>query len=246
MATEWLPEGFENRDASAPGRMAQRVRTRVAVHRRRARMVRTASLSALSVVALLGLAHLLPRLLPGKKAPSAPAPVQTARLQTPPGWTPEGDRAHGSASPSGVRELAPAGPSGVRELAPAGPSGVRELAPASPSGVRELAPAGPSGVRELAPAGKTAAAGLPHSIPNSQYAIRNSQSPIAVSLEKAGQNVELAWKGNPHEEYVVYRCTSPRFDQCGVAGIVRGSTWVDRGKETAPVVFYRVEPKSVS
>ena len=235
MATEWLPEGFENRDASAPGRMAQRVRTRVAVHRRRARMVRTASLSALSVVAILGLAHLLPRLLPGKKAPSAPAPVQTARLQTPPGWTPEGDRAHGSASPSGVRELAPAGPSGVRELAPA-----------SPSGVRELAPAGPSGVRELAPAGKTAAAGLPHSIPNSQFAIRNSQSPIAVSLEKAGQNVELAWKGSPREEYVVYRCTSPRFDQCGVAGIVKGTRWIDTGKEQAPVVFYRVEPKSVS
>ncbi len=181
MATEWLPEGFENRDASAPGRMAQRVRTRVAVHQRRARMVRRASLSALSVVALLGLAHLLPRLLPGKKAPSAQPPVQAARLQTPPGWTPE---AVGAAH-RGRPDFA--------------------------------------GGRAEAPSPTTS---------------------LPVTLGKDGQNVELAWKGNPGEEYVIYRCTSPRFDQCGVAGVVKGTKWTDTGKEQAPVVFYKVEPKA--
>jgi hypothetical protein len=29
-----------------------------------------------------------------------------------------------------------------------------------------------------------------------------------------------------------------------VAGIVKGTKWVDSGKETAPVVFYRVEKKA--
>jgi hypothetical protein len=83
-------------------------------------------------------------------------------------------------------------------------------------------------------------------IRNSQFAIRNS-SP-EVTLAKAGQGVELAWSGNPSQEFVVYRCTSPKFDprfgECSVAGVVKGTRWVDSGKETAPVVFYRVEPKA--
>jgi hypothetical protein len=69
-------------------------------------------------------------------------------------------------------------------------------------------------------------------------------SRLDVTLQKAGNGVELAWHGNPSQEFVVYRCTSPKFDRCDVAGIVRGTKWVDSGKETAPVVFYRVEPKA--
>ncbi len=198
MATEWLPEGFENRDASAPGRMAQRVRTRVAVHQRRARMVRRASLSALSVVALLGLAHLLPRLLPGKKAPSAQPPVQAARLQTPPGWTPEAVGAAHRGRPESTT--------------------VESAVGAAHRGRPDFA-----GGRAEAPSPTTS---------------------LPVTLGKDGQNVELAWKGNPGEEYVIYRCTSPRFDQCGVAGVVKGTKWTDTGKEQAPVVFYKVEPKA--
>jgi hypothetical protein len=75
-----------------------------------------------------------------------------------------------------------------------------------------------------------------------------SQQSLDVSLEKAGQGVELAWRGNPSQEFVVYRCTSPKFDprfgECSVAGVVKGTRWVDSGKEAAPVVFYRVEPKA--
>jgi len=67
---------------------------------------------------------------------------------------------------------------------------------------------------------------------------------VTVGLSKAGKNVELAWTGSPQKEYVVYRCTSPKFDQCSVAGTVKGNQWNDTGSDSAPVVFYKVEPKA--
>lgn len=65
-----------------------------------------------------------------------------------------------------------------------------------------------------------------------------------VTLSKAKNGVELEWTGSPQKEYVVYRCTTPKFDQCSVAGTVKGTQWNDTGSDTAPVVFYKVEPKA--
>ncbi len=65
-----------------------------------------------------------------------------------------------------------------------------------------------------------------------------------IALEKAAGGVELKWNGDPSGEYVIYRCTSPRFDRCNVAGVVKGTQWTDREAGSAPLVFYRVEPKT--
>jgi len=71
-------------------------------------------------------------------------------------------------------------------------------------------------------------------------------SPVDVTLQKAPAGVELAWSGDPRGQYVVYRCTSPRFDACGVARVVKGTSWVDREGGRASVVYYKVEPRSAS
>ena len=65
-----------------------------------------------------------------------------------------------------------------------------------------------------------------------------------ISLTKKEGGVELKWSGASDREYVIYRCTSPRFDRCDVAGVVKGTEWTDREAGAAPLVFYKVEPKS--
>ena len=65
-----------------------------------------------------------------------------------------------------------------------------------------------------------------------------------ISLAKKHGGIELQWKGAPDQEYVIYRCTSPRFDACARVGIVRGTTWTDTSASSAPVLFYRVEPRT--
>lgn len=67
--------------------------------------------------------------------------------------------------------------------------------------------------------------------------------PAEVTLSKDPNGVELKWQGDPSKDYVVYRCTSPRFDDCDVAGVVKGTKWTDREADRAPLVFYKVEPK---
>ncbi|MGA9753094.1 MAG: hypothetical protein WBS54_15030 [Acidobacteriota bacterium] len=64
-----------------------------------------------------------------------------------------------------------------------------------------------------------------------------------IALEKEGSAVKLKWEGDPYKEYVIYRCTSPRFDGCDVAGIVKGTQWTDQEAHKGPVLFYKVEPK---
>ncbi len=65
-----------------------------------------------------------------------------------------------------------------------------------------------------------------------------------ISLAKKDGGIELQWKGAPDQEYVIYRCTSPRFDACARVGTVRGTTWTDTSSSSAPVLFYRVEPRA--
>lgn len=65
----------------------------------------------------------------------------------------------------------------------------------------------------------------------------------AVTLAKKDGHIALNWPGRKNGEYVVYRCTSPRFDTCSIAEVVKGNQWVDREPLPAPVVFYRVVRK---
>ena len=66
--------------------------------------------------------------------------------------------------------------------------------------------------------------------------------PLEITVQKADDGVDLAWNGNSRSEYVVYRCTSPRFDVCSTAGVVKGTRWSDSGHAQARLVFYKVEP----
>ena len=65
-----------------------------------------------------------------------------------------------------------------------------------------------------------------------------------ISLTKKDGGIELQWKGASDQEYVIYRCTSPRFDQCSIADIVRGTQWTDKESSSASLLFYRVEPRT--
>ena len=70
--------------------------------------------------------------------------------------------------------------------------------------------------------------------------------PLQVTIQKAQNGVELAWSGSPKKEYVVYRCTSPKFDVCSAVEVVKGNRW--SGDETGRerLVFYKVEPRNAS
>ncbi len=63
-------------------------------------------------------------------------------------------------------------------------------------------------------------------------------------LARSGQGVQLRWQGDASKEYVVYRCTTPTFTQCSTAGEVKGTQWTDKGADNAPLVFYKVEPRT--
>ena len=91
----------------------------------------------------------------------------------------------------------------------------------------------------------------PHPIGVPKPTARVSPSPAAprapapdISLTKKDGGIELQWRGAPDQEYVIYRCTSPRFDACARVGTVRGTTWTDTSSSSAPVLFYRVEPRA--
>jgi hypothetical protein len=62
-----------------------------------------------------------------------------------------------------------------------------------------------------------------------------------LTLSKVDHLVEVAWQGDKNGEYVVYRCTSPKFDQCSLADRVKGTTWVDTANEPG-IIYYMVEP----
>lgn len=64
-----------------------------------------------------------------------------------------------------------------------------------------------------------------------------------LTLSRVDHSVEVAWQGKKNGEYVVYRCTSPKFDQCSLADRVKGTKWVDSAPDANKITFYRVEPK---
>ncbi len=61
-------------------------------------------------------------------------------------------------------------------------------------------------------------------------------------LSKVDHSVEVRWQGNKNGEYVVYRCTSPTFDQCSLADKVKGTKWIDTSNQPG-IIYYRVEPR---
>ena len=76
--------------------------------------------------------------------------------------------------------------------------------------------------------------------------LRESAAAQTVTLTKVDHSVALTWKGNPGEKYKVFRCSSPEFDRCSLAGVVKGDRWVDVDDGGAKVVYYKVvgcEPK---
>jgi hypothetical protein len=196
MADGWLPEGFENQDVTAPGRLAGRVALQVEGHRRRVRILRGGmALTALAL--LLGAAPTLWRSF--REAPQ-PAPQQVAQLKVEkPTWAPENNMSNVEGRKSDVE--------------------------GSKADARAATPSAPDSLNI-----RHSPSDIPHSSPD-------------ISIQKAPKGVELAWTGSAEKEYVVYRCTSPKFDQCSVAGTVKGNQWNDTGSDSAPVVFYKVEPK---
>lgn len=82
-------------------------------------------------------------------------------------------------------------------------------------------------------------------IPSSFSTLRHQEVAPTVTLAKAGKTVAVQWDGPSAGEYEVYRCSSPRFDQCSLAGVVKGTRWVDGDQDRSPspggVVYYRVE-----
>jgi hypothetical protein len=81
------------------------------------------------------------------------------------------------------------------------------------------------------------------SSPTRLLAFSPTRESPGVTLSKSPKGVELKWQGEPGKDYVVYRCTSPRFDTCSRAAEVKGTKWTDREADDAPLVFYKVEPK---
>ena len=62
-----------------------------------------------------------------------------------------------------------------------------------------------------------------------------------LTLSRVDHSVELKWQGDKSGEYVVYRCTSPLFDQCSLADKVKGTKWIDDSGGPG-IIYYRVEP----
>ena len=72
----------------------------------------------------------------------------------------------------------------------------------------------------------------------------SKQVPVDVQVARHDKGVVVTWQGDPSGEYVVYRCTSPRFDACSPPGVVKGDRWVDREPSQNPIVFYKVEART--
>ena len=89
MTHGWLPEGFENQDVAAPGRVAGRVAVRIEGHRRRVKILRGGmALTALAL--LLGAAPALWKTL--RETPSHPRARQVAQPAREGPTTPRGHR----------------------------------------------------------------------------------------------------------------------------------------------------------
>jgi hypothetical protein len=80
---------------------------------------------------------------------------------------------------------------------------------------------------------------------NTGLAMTTKTAAPDLTLSKVDHLVEVAWQGNKNGEYVVYRCTSPKFDQCSLADRVKGTTWVDTANEPG-ITYYMVEPTAAN
>ncbi len=93
--------------------------------------------------------------------------------------------------------------------------------------------------------------GLSHQVPKSvttaqapPVAAHRAAPPVEIlSVVKAGGTVILRWNGSSDAEYKVFRCSSPRFDECSLSGRVKGTNWLDTTPEDGKITYYRVESK---
>jgi hypothetical protein len=141
------------------------------------------------------------------------------------------------------REAPQPAPQQVAQLKVEKPTWAPESAQSLPSSPAPQLSSSVSPSLPSSPAPQLSSSGSP-SLPNSPAPKLSSSPSPDITIQKAPKGVELAWTGSPQKEYVVYRCTSPKFDQCSVAGTVKGNQWNDTGSDRAPVVFYKVEPKA--
>jgi hypothetical protein len=79
--------------------------------------------------------------------------------------------------------------------------------------------------------------------------VKTLHSPdLPVTLAKVDHSVAVQWAGNPKDEFEVYRCESPTFEACSLAGRVQGTSWVDPGLDgpgaSGTITFYKVVPRS--
>jgi hypothetical protein len=70
---------------------------------------------------------------------------------------------------------------------------------------------------------------------------------LPVTLAKVDDSVAVRWTGNPGDEFEVYRCESPTFETCSLAGRVQGTSWVDSGLDgpgaSGTITYYKVVPR---
>ena len=71
---------------------------------------------------------------------------------------------------------------------------------------------------------------------------------LPVTLAKVDHSVAIQWQGAENGEYEVYRCDTPTFEACSLAGTVQGTSWVDPGLDggsgSATITYYKVVPRS--
>lgn len=82
---------------------------------------------------------------------------------------------------------------------------------------------------------------LPHHSAQKQTttAQASAQAVIDFELVKNGNIVELRWKGDPRQEYRVYKGPTP--SRLTKVQQVKGVAWTDNKPDSSPILFYKIE-----
>jgi len=61
-----------------------------------------------------------------------------------------------------------------------------------------------------------------------------------LSMEKVDHSVAISWEGKG--TFAVYKCDSPKFDNCSIMQVVEGNSYLDKEENSGKIVYYRIEP----
>lgn len=67
----------------------------------------------------------------------------------------------------------------------------------------------------------------------------SAQAAIDFELVKSGNIVQLRWKGDPRQEYRVYKGPNP--SRMSPVQQVKGVAWIDNKPDSSPILFYKIE-----